>query len=56
MLTPAAMHSSIAGMPSSVAGIFTSRLGRSIFVHQRFASSMVGCVSNALSGETSMLT
>jgi hypothetical protein len=56
MLSPAAMHSSIAGMPSVVAGILMKRFGRSIFDHHRFASSIVGWVSNALSGETSMLT
>ncbi len=53
---PAAMHSSMAGMPSGVPGIFTMRFGRFTARHSRRASRTVAAVSCASVGATSMLT
>ena len=50
------MHSSIAGMPSAVAGIFTITFGFATSFHSRCASAIVRAVSFAQRGATSMLT
>ena len=50
---PAAMESSIAPRLSFVAGILTSRFGRSTISHRSFARVIVPSVSKASSGETS---
>ena len=53
---PAAIVSSIAGRPAGVAGIFTSRFGRSTSACRRLASSIVASVSYARFGSTSSET
>ena len=45
MLMPAAMASSIAGMPSGVAGILIITFGRPSLANRRFASATVSSVS-----------
>ncbi len=56
MLRPSAVIASIAGMPSGVAGIFTSRLGWVMRSCRSRAAAMVALVSRASSGATSMDT
>ncbi len=58
MLTeiPSARRRRIAGIPSGVAGIFTSRLGRSICFTQSLASATLASVSPASVGATSTET
>ena len=53
---PAAIVSSIAGRPAGVAGIFTSRFGRSTSACRRLASAIVASVSFARFGSTSSET
>jgi hypothetical protein len=52
-LTPSASTLVMAGMPSTVAGIFTIRLGRSTVFHRSSASATVASVSPARRGSTS---
>ena len=56
MLNPLPIVAAIAGMPSAVAGIFTSRLGRAMRSCNRMAAAIVAAVSRASSGATSMDT
>ena len=53
---PAAIASSIAGMPSSVAGILIITLGRSTRSHSSWAWRRVASVSKATPGSTSSET
>ncbi len=55
MLMPAAMLSSMAGMPSGVAGILIMTFGRPSRAKRRFAAAAVPAVSRARMGETSRL-
>jgi hypothetical protein len=55
-LIPEAIVSSMAAMPSRVAGILTMRFGRLTARHSRFASRTVAVASWASVGSTSMLT
>ena len=55
-LTPSASVRVIAGRPAAVAGIFTSRFGRSTVFHRSSASATVLSVSCASRGSTSMDT
>ena len=52
-LTPSASARVIAGSPASVAGILTSRLGRSTAFHRSSACATVPSVSRASPGSTS---
>jgi hypothetical protein len=56
MLKPLVINAAIAGMPSAVAGIFTSRLGRAMRSCNRVAAAIVASVSRANSGATSIDT
>ena len=56
MLNPLPIVASIAGMPSAVAGIFTSRFGRAMRSCNRAAAAIVAAVSRASSGATSIDT
>ncbi len=48
MLSPAAVASRMAGIPSGLAGILMKRLGRSTAFQKRFASATVAWVSRAM--------
>ena len=54
MLSPSATHCSMAGVPSTVPGIFTITFGTSSFSQRRWASAIVPLVSWARVGVTSI--